>query len=198
MSLFPDSRAVVIGLPQSFDLLHELAHADTIRLGTAFAHQSGWEILAPAISDSRAEVFLLTGTSLFQTEPKVLREWLRLSMSAKVKAKLYAKKRVTFHPKVLVVEGKTTFAIVGSGNLSRGGLCGNVECGVFVGEGLLLAELLCWFDTVFSEAKPLRDAVVMDYERKWGLLRKLQKGLYVKEQNLEDEFETKTAAVMKY
>lgn len=31
------------------------------------------------------------------------------------------KKKVTFYPKVLIVEGVKTFAIVGSGNLSRPG-----------------------------------------------------------------------------
>jgi HKD family nuclease len=198
MSFFPDGRAVVIGIPPSFDLLSEISSANTIRLGTAFAHQSGWEILVPAISVSKAEIFLLTGTSFFQTEPKVLWEWLKLSKSDRVKAALYAEKGITFHPKVLLVEGRRKFAIVGSGNLSRGGLHGNVECAVFVESSALLRELLDWFDTVFGEAKPLRDAMVSDYERKWKLLRKPTKGLHRKQKQLEEEFETKAAAVMRH
>ncbi len=96
MSLFPDSRGIVVGLPKSFDLLSELASADKIRLGTAFAHWSGWEILETAISGSKAEIFLLTGTSFFQTEPRVLREWLKLSKSNSVKAALHAKRELRF------------------------------------------------------------------------------------------------------
>jgi hypothetical protein len=89
MSLFPNSRVLVVGLPPSFDFLSELAAASKIRLGTAFAHWSGWEILESSISSSKAEVLLLAGTSFFQTEPKVLREWLKLTRSKDAKAALH-------------------------------------------------------------------------------------------------------------
>jgi HKD family nuclease len=196
MSLFPDSRAIVVGLPKSFDLLSELASADRIRLGTAFAHWSGWEILETAISGSKAEIFLLTGTSFFQTEPRVLREWQKLSRSNSVKAALHAEKGVTFHPKVLIVEGRRNFAIVGSGNLSRGGLQGNVECAAFVESGAVLSELVLWFDGVFDAAAELRDGVISDYERKWKSLRKRAKELRDEQRKLQDDFAAKTAAVM--
>lgn len=198
MSLFPDGRAVVVGLPRSFDLLSELASANTIRLATAFAHHSGWEMLDAAISGSKAETFLLTGTSFFQTEPKVLRAWLKLARSINVNAALHAEKGITFHPKVLIVEGRKTFAIVGSGNLSRGGLQNNVECAVFVESGAILSELLQWFDGAFCAATPLRDAVILDYERKWKLLRERTKDLCDEQQKLQDDFANRTAAVMNH
>jgi HKD family nuclease len=196
MSLFPDSRGIVVGLPKSFDLLSELASANKIRLGTAFAHWSGWEILETAISGSKAEIFLLTGTSFFQTEPKVLREWLKLSRSRSVKAALHAEKGVTFHPKVLIIEGRKNFAIVGSGNLSWGGLQGNVECAAFVESGAVLSELVRWFDDVFDAAAELRDGMILDYDQKWKSLRKRAKDLRNQQRKLEDDFAAKTAALM--
>jgi hypothetical protein len=57
-------------------------------------------MLAPAISVSKAKTLrLLTGTSFFQTDPKVLREWLKLSKSGKVEARLHHPKNFTFHPR---------------------------------------------------------------------------------------------------
>jgi HKD family nuclease len=196
MSLFPNSRAVVIGTPQTFDLLSAIKSASSIRLATAFAHKTGWDILVPAISESKAEKFLLAGASFFQTEPMVLWKWLEMSKSGRAKAALHTEKGVTFHPKVLLVEGKKTFAIVGSGNLSRGGLIDNVECGVFVDSSALLSELRVWFDGVFNAAEPLRDATVLDYERKWKSLRKSTKDLRKQQQELEYELAAKSAAVM--
>jgi HKD family nuclease len=196
-----DGRAVVIGIPQSFDLSSEIASANTIRLVTAFAHPSGWEMLAPAISVSKAKTLrLLTGTSFFQTDPKVLREWLKLSKSGKVEARLHHPKNFTFHPKVLVVEGQTTFAIVGSGNLSQGGLHGNIECAVFVESSTLLKELRDWFDAVFfsEAAKPLEETLVSDYTRTWMQHRKVTNDLRKQQQQLEEEYVARTPAFMKH
>lgn len=201
ISLFPDGRAVVMGIPQSFDLLSELALANTIRLATAFAHKTGWDKLAPAISTSKAKTFLITGKSFFHTEPSVLEEWLTLSKSDRVEARLYIERGVTFHPKVLVVEGQSTFAIVGSGNLSWGGLHGNIECAVFVESSALLRELRMWFDTVFfnkAAAAPLTKQRILDYERDWKALRKPTNDLREQQEQLEDEFAARTAAVMKH
>ena len=194
MSLFPGGRSFVIGIPQSFDLLSAIKSASLIRLATAFAHKTGWDILAPAISESKAEKFLLAGASFFQTEPIVLWKWLEMSKSGRAKAALQTEIGVTFHPKVLLVEGRKTFAIVGSGNLSRGGLIDNVECGVFVDSNGLLNELRVWFDGVFNAAEPLRDATVLDYERKWKSLRKSTKDL--RKQQQENELAAKSAAIM--
>jgi HKD family nuclease len=201
MSLFPDGRAVVMSKPPSFDLLTEIVSANTIRLATAFAHETGWNMLAPAISASKAKMFLLTGKSFFQTEPEVLRKWLKLAESGRVEAKLHFEKGITFHPKVLLVDGKRPFAIVGSGNLSRGGLHGNIECAVFVDSSAVLSELRGWFDTVYSSnatAAPLTEALILDYERKYKALRKPTNDLRKQQQLLEEELVTKAAAAMEH
>jgi hypothetical protein len=126
----------------------------------------------------------------------VLWEWLRLSKSSNARAALHTQSGITFHPKVLLVEGTYSFAIVGSGNLSRGGLIDNVECGVFVDSLPMLNELRTWFDDLFRTAELLRDAIVLDYEKKWRLLRKSAIDLRNQQKGLEAEFAAKNAALM--
>jgi phosphatidylserine/phosphatidylglycerophosphate/cardiolipin synthase-like enzyme len=197
LHLLGDGPAVVIGIPRSFDLRSEIASANTIRLATAFARPAGWKMLAPSIAVSKAKPLrLLTGRSFFLTHPDVLRDWSKLSESGKVEAKLYhPEKGITFHPKVLVVEGQRNFAIVGSGNLSLGGLHTNIECAVFVESSAFLTGLCEWFDTVFfsGPAKPLRDKLVSEYARTWNRLRKPLKDFDKQRQQLEEEYIARTA-----
>ena len=128
---FSEDQAVVIGLPSDFNFDSEIAAATEIRLATAFAHLKGWKLIAPAFLRSSASIQLLTGLDFFQTEPKLLREWNRLTApdaaQPHISARL-AKRLTTFHPKILIASSTASpasFAIVGSGNLSFGGLRSN-------------------------------------------------------------------------
>src|ERR1017187_2087023 len=109
MTLFPNSQAVVIGLPPTFNIHGELISARTIRLATAFAHMTGWDMLSDSISRSSATKYLFTGPSFFQTEPNVLFAWLKLCEQGKSHAAMYSESAMTFHPKVLIVEGSHSF-----------------------------------------------------------------------------------------
>ena len=42
MTLFGNGNAVVLNLPQSFDINYARRSAKSIRLATAFAHMTGW------------------------------------------------------------------------------------------------------------------------------------------------------------
>lgn len=181
MQLFSCSRAKIIGAPKSFNLLAELAAATSIRVATAFAHESGWKMLKPSIDRSNANLFLLAGSSFFHTEPQVLRAWMR---QARTEAKLYLAQDFTFHPKALIVDGPRPFAIVGSGNLSRGGLETNIECGVYLNAPAHLAELITWFDRIFADAKSVA-TVLDDYESKWKSLHEATQDLTKKQHELE-------------
>ncbi len=172
---FPDARygrtmARIVGLPKRFRLSARLEEAKTIRLATAFAHWSGWRLVATHIATCKGSVKLLTGLSFCQTEPKVLHEWHTLARARHREAYLCLKSKPTFHPKVLIVEGHTpkdSFAIVGSGNLSEGGLLTNTECSVFVSDSRHLRELVAWFDTILDEATPLRKKDIEKYIPKY-------------------------------
>ena len=140
--LFPDSKAVVIGLPTQFTILEELEQANFIRLATAFGHMSGWEKLKPAIKRCKGSVHVITGLDFFQTEPALLRTWNRASVNPRFRARLVTSESGIFHPKVLIVSSPSrSFALVGSGNLSEGGLRTNIECSVYTGDEVHLRHL---------------------------------------------------------
>jgi HKD family nuclease len=188
MSLFPDSTAVVMNLPQSFRLQDELRSARTIRLATAFAKMTGWQLLSDSICESQATKYFLAGASFFLTQPEVLSCWLKLCKQDNVHAALYSEKGTTFHPKVLIVDGDSPFAIIGSGNLSRGGLKDNIECGLYTDDEFIVRELCRWFDDLFGRSAALTEGTVLDYKQKWAQLRKAAQQLRKEQEQVEKEF----------
>jgi HKD family nuclease len=165
-TLVGDGCAVVVGLPRHFEVSEALRSAKVIRLATAFAHVSGWKSLKTDIEASSGEVFLLTGLQYNQTEPALLKDWLQLKLTHidRIGVNLAADTPF-FHPKVLIVHTpKKQFAIVGSGNLSKGGLQTNCECGVFVEDASTLNKLCRWFDTQFADGDPLNTQMIVAYE----------------------------------
>jgi len=146
-TLIGEGSAIVVGLPSGFALKEVLKKAEKVRLATAFAHRSGWKHFHQGIKEGTASVFLLilTGLECCQTEPLLLKDWLQLQSEQpkRIEAKL-ASPKTFFHPKVLLVGFANQlhdFAIVGSGNLSQGGIGGNTECSVYVQDGDLLKHL---------------------------------------------------------
>jgi len=150
-TLFGDGCAVVVGLPKNFDVSAALRSAKEVRLASAFAHVSGWKHLKGDVEASSGDIFLLTGLQYNQTDPALLKDWLQLKLSHgdRVNVNLAAQSPF-FHPKVLIVGSpKRKFAVVGSGNLSNGGLRTNCECGVYVDDVQTVVTLCRWFDAQF-------------------------------------------------
>jgi len=174
--LFGAGTAVVIGLPPAFDLSASIGDSLQVRLATAFAHWSGWEMIARSVRNSRAALRLLTGLDFCQTEPEVLKDWLKLGEEKGALARLYIGQAATFHPKVLIVSSHTKrFAIVGSGNLSAGGFRDNVECSVFIDHEAILDELEAWFDGIFADESATHSLTgrgIEEYEPKFQKMRK--------------------------
>lgn len=167
MTLLGNGNAVVIDLPLKFSLLQSLKNARWIRLATAFAHLSGWREIERGIRDTKAKARLLTGLDFCQTEPAVLKAWLKLTEKSSTEARIYSRRKDVFHPKVLIVHAKRgAFAVVGSGNLSRGGLRNNIECGLYVDDEIIITQLVKWFDSKFdSEASTFRSEEIQKYEK---------------------------------
>jgi HKD family nuclease len=183
-TLIGKGDAVVVGLPTGFVLEEVLKKAEKVRLGTAFAHRSGWKHFRQGINEGTASVFLLTGLECCQTEPSLLKDWLQLQSEQpkRIEAKL-ASPKTFFHPKVLLVtfaDQQPDFAIVGSGNLSQGGMDGNTECSVYVQDSGLVKQLTSWFDAEFSRDEAVRltsraiEAYEPSYKRNRGRQKKLQ------------------------
>src|SRR5713226_8300301 len=87
--LFGDGTAVVIGLPPEVDLCASIENSSEIRLATAFAHWSGWEMIERAVRKAKGKSKLLTGLDFCQTEPAVLKDWLELVKERRAVARLY-------------------------------------------------------------------------------------------------------------
>lgn len=188
-TLFGDGCAVVVGLPENFNLSGALRSAKEIRLATAFAHVSGWKSLKADVEASAGDIFLLTGLECNQTEPAVLRDWLDLHLrkGKAVTAKL-ASSKPFFHPKVLIVHSpKEQFAIVSSGNLSNGGLQTNCECGMFVGDAPTVATLCDWFDEQFRSGDEFNGGMIDTYEPHYKKAKKQIAALAQQQKKTEEK-----------
>src|ERR1700726_4626301 len=99
-----------------------------------------------------------THEAFFRTEPPLLLKIKKLqetSRAPKFEVKL-ASVRATFHPKVWIIDrDDQPVGIVGSGNLSSGGLLGNVECGLFTSSETEVNTLRAWFDACWKASAPL-------------------------------------------
>src|ERR1019366_3833169 len=187
-----DDKSVVVGLQSNFEYNPAVRSASTVRLATAFAHIHGWKLIEEALCKSSASLKLLTGLDCLQTEPKLLHRWFRLANNrANLEAKL-ASKLAMFHPKVLIVTGPTTddsFAIVGSGNLSMGGLRTNTECAIYVSDESTVAALSKWFDEQWRQGRFLGEAEIGIYEKRYNRAAKMRKQMRAEESAVQSAIE---------
>jgi HKD family nuclease len=195
-----DGQAFVAGLPTGFDLHVAIRGAKKIRLATAFAQVRGWQHFSQAIKSGTGSVSLLSGGWLFFTAPDVLWEWHSMSLlDHRIEAKL-ASDATCFHPKVLVVEagaGQRDFAIVGSGNLSEGGLRDNTECSLYTENAALIRELSDWFESQFDLALDLRPGVIRKYERAYETNRRRMKVIEKDQERVRREMVTADKAIIR-
>lgn len=195
--LFPDSSATVIGLPANFNILEELEQADSIRLAMAFCHMTGWLKLQSGISKCKGTVQLITGLDFFQTEPTLLRTWNRLNVKLGFRPRLMTSESGIFHPKVLIVsKAAIQFALVGSGNLSEGGLRKNIECFVYTVNELHLQHLIKWFDDIFQRAQEFGEDDIRAYEVKYKKVRQVVSKIQKQQKTLESAIKNRQVAFM--
>lgn len=123
-----------------------------MRIAIAFGHCSGWREVKDALLNSSArKIRILLGQNFYQTEPELLKQLEQLPQP-KWETRL-ATNDQTFHPKVWIVRSRMrSFCVVGSGNLSEGGLCRNVECGIYTNE---IASFEKWFDEIWDDTELL-------------------------------------------
>jgi HKD family nuclease len=198
VGLFAGGYASIAGLPASFDIRMQLRDAKCIRIATAFAHKSGWSLLEPHLK-SAPDVRLLTGLDFCQTEPWVLKKWLSLAATSRVSAYLARCPGVIFHPKVMIVQRRSSaFVLVGSGNLSAGGLRNNFECGMFSKDRSMVRQLSKWFDHICEHyAQPLRQADIETYEPKFAKASARIRAVRKLQQKAEERIVAEYAANMR-
>ena len=194
---FPDSKVAVIGTPQDFGILEELEKAKSIRLAVAFCHLNGWLRFEASIKKCLGDVYLLTGLDFLQTEPRLLRAWNGLSINRRFQPRLVTTKSGIFHPKVLVVSAPAKkFALVGSGNLSEGGLRTNIECFLYTDDGIEVTALTRWFDEMFRNAKNFGEHEIGLYEPKYKNAHRAVAKLRREQRKVEIEIEKQNQAFL--
>ena len=187
-----NDKAVVVGISSDFDLDQRLRCSKRVFLATAFARKSGWHLIRKALLESKAEINIVTGLYCCHTQPELLWEWLdllqerqglRVSLAASPNS--HQKDQAVFHPKVLIVQDEDgLFAIVGSGNLTSGGLRSNVECSIYTDDQEQVSALLAWFQEI--ECVSLSKKAILKYELQYKLSAAAQKAIRAAQKTAEE------------
>lgn len=126
----------------------ELQNAQSARIAIAFLKYSGIKVIEKSLNQclkNNGSVEIIAGLDFKTTDPQSMHYLIQLQKS-KPNLKFYCygdkdanKNNIVFHPKIYLFQGKReTTGIVGSTNLTRGGLMTNFEANV-----------------IFKESKPL-------------------------------------------
>ena len=126
----------------------ELQNAQSARIAIAFLKYSGIKIIEKSLNQclgNNGSIEIIAGLDFKTTDPQSMHYLIQLQKSA-TNLKFYCygdkdvnKNNIVFHPKIYLFQGKReTTGIVGSTNLTRGGLMTNFEANV-----------------IFKESKPL-------------------------------------------
>jgi HKD family nuclease len=136
---------------------------DKARIMVAFASKEGVNHLQRSIDAAPDEqsVQLVVGVDFGITT----REALERLRESNIDTRIFLNS-VTFHPKVFEFEGAADARlVVGSGNLTDGGLSGNVEAAL-VGEGepsdQVFADARSHFDEIWSQSAPLSEDLLQE------------------------------------
>ncbi len=193
--------ALIVNLPRGFDLKTELLDAQSIKLATAFAHWTGWKHFEPHVEKTSASVKLLSGLSFCQTEPDVLYDWLERAQNGRVKARLFTDATTTFHPKVLLVRSsRRAFVVVGSGNLSEGGLLQNIECGLYSDDQGVYSRMDDWFEGLFGDdslSTDLTEPDIRRYKKRFDAAKKARKQVEKLQEQAEEDIGERHRAGMR-
>ena len=81
------------------------------------------------------------------------------------KIQIFAEKEC-FHPKLYLVRKKdnTFSALVGSANLTNGGLNNNIELTTYITDQDVCKSILKWFNEIYKQGKPLTTTFVEQYQ----------------------------------
>lgn len=112
--------------------------------------------------------FSTVGIDFAGTDVNVLKDFQNSN-----KVKIY-KGEYTFHPKIYVFYNRTKYkAIIGSANLTEGGMYNNDECAVLFTEsdGVLLDNVLEKLEDCFDKAKIITDGIIETYSKEYEAIK---------------------------
>lgn len=159
--------------------------AERIIICVAYFKMSGYALLASSLGKlmrSQVETLFFIGTDHYLTEPDALKAlFAELRMNRAGRAFLVQGNRNSFHPKLYFAQKKDIAeAMIGSANVTRGGLTSNTEASVHVvmpnGGDLCRKVESFLFDLDRDEsAKPLDDITILQYEARYDIYHKYKK-----------------------
>lgn len=177
----------------------ELRNCEEFIFSSAFITMGG---ITPLLEDFRylesnnIKGKILTTDYLYFTEPEALK---KLDSFSNIEVKLYSQENEGFHTKGYIFKNKdNNKAIVGSSNLTMNALSVNKEWNVeftSLDKGEMLSDLITEFDTLWSKADCLGDALPF-YEKIYRDNRNFKKIRHLTEELKEKNVEELTPNVM--
>jgi len=178
----------------------------------AFASDSGidnlWDDLELALNDEMTARFVV-GLDFYQTHPNALYSLQGLVEDYKGQVSLHISaegRKSIFHPKVYVFmyADDTCRLVIGSANLTHGGLSGNHEVSLFyefkIGAkgGKLLNELEEMFDTLreAGEIVPATDELLAEYDERFRYYALHRKAAEIRAKAACEQTRTRTSALI--
>lgn len=161
------------------DLINQ---SDEVWISVAFLKQSGLNGLRHSIQEAlkKGTVFkVFCGVDLYISEPSALRElyqwfkkddrnWLGI---------MQTDHQVTFHPKIYCfhVPGGNVCVVVGSANLTNGGLCDNIELSIFERTTVtseLYGQIKAFFESCQNRAIEASELNISQYQRRYEIYKR--------------------------
>lgn len=160
----------------------ELSKASTFCLGMALVTKSGLDLIQPSIErclEKGGRGCVLFGVDL-PTEPAAIEGLWKIQTQHKQNFELrrFQPGRTFFHPKFCIFLGRggTKTAIIGSSNLTGGGLSTNYETNVFVDQPKVVQQLVDYFDEHFlgAHARRVDQRWLDQYRQLWTERKKAE------------------------
>lgn len=147
-----------------------IKHSDKISIAVAFLENSGVGIIKQSIEEIKNEVSIsiITGLDFGITAPEALQELLNLDVCCNI---FHGE---NFHPKLYIFEknGKEATVIIGSSNLSKGGLSTNYEANIILSGDISevpIRDSINYFSYLYSKGVPLDDKIIELYNKRKNL-----------------------------
>jgi len=150
--------------------------SDKISIAVAFLENSGVVAIRQSIEElkeNKPSVSIITGLDFGITSPQALQELLNLDIRCNI---IHGE---NFHPKLYIFERRNneTTVIIGSSNLSKGGLSTNYEANIILNGSVSespIRDAIGYFSYLLSKSVILDDIIIELYTNKKNFLDELQ------------------------
>lgn len=144
--------------------------SDKISIAVAFLESSGVATIRQSIEETKknkASISIITGLDFGITAPEALQELRNLDVECNII------RNENFHPKLYIFErGNEATVIIGSSNLSKGGLSTNYEANLILSGNISespINEVFEYFSYLYSKSALLDDKIIELYSKRKNL-----------------------------